>query len=304
VELILIAMLFIVPIALRVDESWPWFASHSAHANQCGFARVYQHLAFSIARFVVCCAVWLMCGYWYARARSLDAVRGTSPSTLRRLRFYSGPALAGLALTLTCFSFDWVMPLQGDWHSAVLGVYVFAGGVPAALAMLALIAIGLVHASPLASSQAKDIRHDLGKLLFGFTIFWAYVAFSQYLLMWYADIPSEMRFYGLRSTLVWRWISILLIVFHFVVPFFVLLSARVKRSGIGLGIAGASVLIGHWLDWYWLIMPALDGPGAKFGLADVSMAALCLLAIGFGVLRGEARQPRVVPNSVQAVENE
>jgi hypothetical protein len=196
------------------------------------------------------------------------------------------------------------MPLQNGWHSAVLGVYVFAGGVPAALAMLAYTALGIVRVSPSSVPQAEGIRHDVAKLLFGFTVFWAYIAFSQYLLIWYAGIPCEMQFYSVRSGPAWQWLTILLIALHFVVPFLTLLSARAKRSTAALGLAAGSVLIGHWLDWYWLILPALDSSGAQLGIADLSLVALCVLAIGFGVLRGVAHQPHVVSNTIHLVEAE
>jgi len=303
-ELIVLAMLLLVPIALRVDESWPWFASESGHSHPGGFAQVYQHHTFLIARLVACCAAWLWLAYGYTRVRSLDAVRRGAEGTLRSLRYFSGPSLAVLALTLTSFSFDWVMTLQRDWHSAVLGVYLFAGGVPAALAMLAFMALGLARANPTAVARAGALRHDLAKLLFGFTVFWAYIAFSQYLLIWYAGIPREMQFYRLRSTSSWQWLTLSLITLRFVVPFFALLSARSKRSTLGLALAAGSVLLGHWLDWYWLIIPTLDGTHTTVGVADISMSALSIIAIAFGVLRGAARQPQVLPKSIHLVGSE
>ena len=261
-----------------------------------GFAATYQRTPFLLTRLVLCCGSWLGLAYFYGGGRSWLGVRTISPPSDLRLRFWSGPALIVLALTLTCFSFDWVMTLQPGWHSAVLGLYAFAGAVPAALAVLALIAVAHKSSNAPNSLDAAG-RHDIGKLLFGFSVFWGYIAFCQYLLIWYADLPLEIGYYQLRTLSAWRMLTGGLIALRVVVPLVTLLSASAKRSSLGLSIAASSVLIGHGLDWYWLVMPALEPRGISLGVADVAAVSLCVVAVSLGVLRGFLPGSQNIPHS-------
>ena len=301
VELIAWSMPLLVPIALSSNESWPWLVPRGEEHVRNAFAGIYHQAPFVLTRLAACCLAWLLLAFWYTHDETASVRRGQRSTRLRRLQFWSGPSLVVFALTVTSFSFDWVMSMQRGWHSAVLGVYVFAGAVPAALAVLALVTLGLETFGIGPERSPIEERHDIGKLLFGFTVFWAYIAFSQYLLIWYADIPSETAFYLLRTGPAWRALTLWLIVFHFVVPFAMLLSARAKRSPLWLALAALSMLGGHYLDWYWLVLPALRTRGAAFGFADASTAAISWLAIGWVMVRGFARNsPMTVENRAQA----
>jgi hypothetical protein len=118
--------------------------------------------------------------------------------------------------------------------------------------------------------------HDLGKLLFSFVFFWGYIAFSQYMLIWYANIPEETRWLLVRQTNGWQWIGLLLVFGHLLVPFLGLLSRHVRRHRAALAGWSALLLVMHWLDLYWLVMPTYSPAALPFGLADV----LCLVGIG------------------------
>jgi hypothetical protein len=199
-----------------------------------------------------------------------------------------------VAFTLTSFGFDWFMLLQPGWHSSVFGVYLFAGAVPSALAVLALATLGFEMLGIAPRSNALDARHDIAKLLFGFVVFWAYIAFSQYLLIWYADIPAETSFYRLRLVPGWRGVTLWLIVLHFAVPFAGLLSARAKRSGVMLGTVALSVLLAHILDYFWLVMPALGHRGAHFRFEELVAASLVVTSTSLLMTQQLARESRLL----------
>jgi hypothetical protein len=111
--------------------------------------------------------------------------------------------------------------------------------------------------------------HDLGKFLFAFTVFWAYIAFSQYMLIWYANIPEETQWFLKRQTGQWAWVSLALILGHFVLPFLLLISRYFKRRPVLLAAVGTYMILVSWLDVYWLVIPEFSPGVARFGLMDV-----------------------------------
>jgi hypothetical protein len=145
--------------------------------------------------------------------------------------------------------------------------------------VIILINIALQKAGLLNKVSTVEHRHDLGKLLFGFTVFYAYIAFSQYFLIWYANIPEETIFYKHRWVGSWKDVSLLLFYGHFVLPFLVLLSRHPKRNFFALGATAVWMIFMHWIDIYWLVMPNLDTTGAHFTWIDI---ATLLMAVGIG----------------------
>jgi Ni/Fe-hydrogenase subunit HybB-like protein len=167
------------------------------------------------------------------------------------------------------------MSTEPSWTSTAYGVYGFASSFQAGIAAIALLALGLVSGH----AAGPKIRHDLGKLLFAFSTFWAYVWFCQYMLIWYTNLPEEVPYYTRRMTSQWAplfWLSPLL---GFVVPFILLLSAKAKRNPVVLGFASIVVLAGRWLDAYLQIAPARH---------TAPPAPLFALAAGVAVLAGMA----------------
>jgi len=162
-------------------------------------------------------------------------------------------------LTLTVAAFDWIMSLDPHWYSTIFGVYFFAGSVVAVFSTLILLALAL---SPtLGEVITEEHFHDLGKLLFAFVVFWAYIAFSQFMLIWYGNIPEETLWYAHRTGPGWEGVTVALAAGHFVLPFFVLLSRDVKRRVPTLAAGAVWMLAMHYLDLYWLVMPSLDPRG-------------------------------------------
>ena len=213
-----------------------------------------------------------------------------------------------LALTQTFASVDWIMSLTPHWYSTMFGVYFFAGSFVGFIALLSVMTVAMQRAGLLETVVTAEHLHDLGKFLFAFTAFWAYIAFSQFLLVWYANLPEETIFYKARIEGSWRAVSILLMVGHFGVPFLYLMGRTVKRNGLTLAVGGVWLLLMHFVDLYWQVMPTLHPPGVRPSALDVAafvaVGGVFVAAVGW-LMRRQAlvplRDPRL-PESL-AFEN-
>ena len=292
--------LLFLPNLLWAREIFPWVnsdaASKLAEVDHIGYLRA----PWFFARTAVYFAVWtaLTWGYKNQKIPSKDTVE--SERHAQRCRRMSGPAMLVFGVTTTFASFDWFMSLQPNWHSAVFGVYIFAGSVPAALSALALFNVLLERSGVIRSNENVMSRHDIAKLLFGFIVFWAYIAFSQYLLIWYAGIPLETSFFSLRLSQPWLSSTLWLFALQFAVPFVLLLSATAKRSPLVLALASLVVLLAHALDIFWLVMPALESGHSRLCFADAAAALLPVSAVMLLFAKGlenESRIPQEADNS-------
>ena len=187
-----------------------------------------------------------------------------------RLRRLAGPAIIVLALTQTFASIDWIMSLTPHWYSTMFGVYFFAGSFVGFIALLSVVVVAMRRAGLLDTIISAEHLHDIGKLLFAFTAFWAYIAFSQFFLMWYANLPEETIWYKARMEGSWMQVSLFLMAGHFVAPFFYLMGRTVKRKGATLAVGGAWLLAMHFLDLYWQVMPTLHPEGVRPSALDVA----------------------------------
>jgi hypothetical protein len=247
-----------------LEKKSPWFAKNFFYGRGLGYLVVWALLAISLF------------GYSTQQDKSKD------PALTLKAQGAAPVGTMFFGLSLTFASFDWVMALEPSWFSTIFGVYVFSTSVVSSLAIIILVVMGLLEAGYLKNVVTREHFHDLGKLMFGFNVFWAYIAFSQFMLIWYAALPEETIFYHMRwDDGPWAAISLLIIFGHFVVPFFLLLSRHAKRTHLNRLQIGAILLLSmHVVEWYWLIMPNLR-EGFHFAWTDVT----CLLAVG-GVYLG------------------
>jgi hypothetical protein len=248
---------------------------------------------FFVGRTVLYFVVWSALALWFgAQSRRQDST-GDHDIT-RRMRRASGPALILYALTVTFAAFDWVMALDAHWYSTIFGVYIFSGCLVAAFAFMALVAISQMRAGLLTGAVTVEHVNELGKLLFAFVAFWAYIGFSQYFLIWYGNLPEETEFFGQRLAGSWQTASVALTLGHFVLPFFFLMPRTVKRHPAALAAASLWMLAMHALDLYWLVMPGLHPRSAAPHLVD----ALAILGTCGGFLAAFAwasRRQALVP---------
>ena len=173
------------------------------------------------------------------------------------------------ALSFTFFTVDLLMSLEPHWFSTMIGVYAFAGLFQSSLAAFILVLFYLMKQGHLKDIVSSHHIHDLGKFLFGFTVFWAYIAYSQFMLIWYANLPEESFYYLTRTTGPWIGVSLFLIIFKFIVPFFALLNRWSKRDPRHLSAVCILILFTQYVDIYWLVYPSFYKTEIVFGLSEI-----------------------------------
>jgi hypothetical protein len=255
---------------------YPWARAAAVEASPLLQAkRAWLNPPLFLARAVVIAVVWLVL-VTALRAALEGLARRPSPEGRRRLVRASLVFLPVFALTLSVAAWDWGMSLEPEWYSTMYGVLVFAGAFQGGIAAVAVLALLLDRQGELDAPLGDGARHDLGKLLFGFSIFWAYVWFCQYLLIWYADLPEETGHYLARFSGGWSTLFWLVPVLCFVIPFVSQISQPAKRDPTRLYQAALAVLLGRWLETYLLVAPS-QGPVPALPLGAIG-AAVSVLA--------------------------
>jgi len=269
------AVLFL-PLLLGLRDLYSWTVPGAAeHDALLRWKAPYLNVPFFLIRAALYFGCWSFIALLYYRvSRRQDAT--ADPAASARLRRLAGPAIIVLAVTQTFASIDWIMSLTPHWYSTIFGVYFFAGSFVGFIALLSIAAAAMRRAGLLDTVISAEHLHDVGKLLFAFTAFWAYIGFSQFFLIWYANLPEETIWYKARLEGSWETVSIALMVGHFAVPFFYLMGRAVKRRGSTLAIGGAWLLAMHFMDLYWQVMPTLHPDGARLSALD----AAAFLAVG------------------------
>jgi hypothetical protein len=216
-------------------------------------------------------------------ALSLEQDSNPDPALTAKARKMCSWGMAVFALTTAFAAFDWLMSLDYKFFSTMWGVYYFAGSAFSASALVAFILARLRAKGKLEGAVTSEHFHDLGKLMFSFTVFWAYIAFSQYFLIWYSNIPEETAFFLHRSQGAWGKLGVLLMVGHFGAPFLILLFRAVKKSPKILSIMALWAIIIHVLDIYWIIRPMTYSEDPTM-VAPSSAALLIDIAAIVGVI--------------------
>jgi hypothetical protein len=263
------AALFL-PLLFGLRDLYSWAVPGAAERDALlQWKSPYLNVPFFITRAVLYFLIWSGIALLYYRGSRGQDETG-DPAVSARLRRLAGPAIIALALTQTLASIDWIMSLTPHWYSTMFGVYFFAGSFVGFIALLSIAAVAMRSAGLLDTVVTAEHLHDVGKWLFAFTAFWAYIAFSQFLLMWYANLPEETIFFKARLEGSWKAVSLFLMAGHFGVPFFYLMGRAVKRRGSTLALGGAWLLGMHFLDLYWQVMPTLHPAGIRPSVLDVA----------------------------------
>ena len=251
------------------DSLYPWFDKALVAKDHLLQAKsAYLNRPFLFIRTALFFGIWI----FFSRkliSFSLQQDKTGAVSLTQKSLPWSVAFLALFTLSFSFFSFDSLMSLEPHWFSTVFGVYVFAGLFQSFISALILFVVYLRKTGALKPALVNENHlHDLGKFLLGCTVFWAYIAFSQYMLIWYANLPEETVYYYHRSHHDWRWVSLFLIVFKFIVPFLFLLPRWVKRNDKALAIGAGLILIAQYVDIYWMVYPQLDPERVRFGLIE------------------------------------
>ncbi len=251
------ALLFL-PIAFGMKHLFEWSDPAIVAGDEILQGKAgYLNVGFFAVRAVIYFAIWSGLAVYLSR-KSVQQDRGDGAAILASLKAASAPGMMLFGLSITFAAFDWLMSLSPHWFSTIFGVYVFSGAFQGALAML-IVATMLLHRGGLLRGVVTiEHYHDLGKLLFGFTIFYGYIAFVQYFLIWYANMPEETFWYLDRWNHGWSGVSLAMIAFSFALPFLWLITRHAKRNLGPLLIGALMVILGRLLDVYWIVMPSLD----------------------------------------------
>jgi hypothetical protein len=273
------AILFI-PIALLAHDIFAW--THEEHLDDILKAKApYLNLNFFYVRAAVYFVVWTgLAWFFYSKSKAQD--RGGQHALTKQMWFLSGVGILLFGLTQTFAAFDWLMSLQPHWYSTIFGVYFFAGSIIGAYAFMTLVSKGLQNAGLMKTAMTTEHYHDLGKFLFGKTVFWAYIGFSQFFLIWYANIPEETEFFIHRMHHGWGVITWAMPITHFFLPFFFLLSRHVKRHPVGIIVGAVYLMAVHIIDIYWLVMPNFGAHGsgaAPHAFTDVWIDIAALVGV-------------------------
>ncbi len=218
-------------------------------------------------RAVIFFGIWTLLSQllyrWSLQQDTLGDNKEARNAITRKLWVLSAGGIFLYALSQSFAAVDWLMSLQPHWYSTMYGVYFFAGSMIGFYAFLALVCMSLQKHGMMAKAITAEHYHDIGKFSFGHTIFWAYIAFCQFMLIWYANIPEETEYYMMRMEGGWNRISLILPLVNFFIPFFVLLSRHAKRNRTVLMVASIYLLFVHALDLYWAVMPNVGAHGEE-----------------------------------------
>jgi hypothetical protein len=271
----LLAVLFI-PVGCGLPSLYLWADPDAvAKDRNLQYKQVYLNAPFWWGRAVLFFVLWLalawLLNYWSRRQDETG-----DPRLARWLAKLSGPGLAVYGISFTFAAVDWLMSLQPSFHSTIFGPLCASGHVLCGLALAVLVLARLVMRPPVAALISIDALNDLGSLLFSFLVIWSYMVWFQFMLIWIANLPTDVIWYVVRTDNGWEYVALLLCVFHFTIPFFLLLARDIKRNPRALGAVAALLLLMQLVYSYYLVMPAFVGTG----LAEHWMDFLTPLAVG------------------------
>ena len=257
----------------------------------------YLNVGFFVARAALFFAIWLACAYLLNRW-SAEQDREVPGGDQPKFRVLSGPGLLIYGLTVTFASVDWVMSLDPHWFSTIFGLLFMVGQSLSAMALAILVLALLAGDEPFLGRLKPAHLHDLGKLMFAMVMLWAYLGFSQFLIVWAGNLPEEIPWFIARLNGGWQWVALVLTVGHFALPFLLLLSADLKKNMPALALVATGIIFMRYVDTYWLIAPAFAHGGDPTAFHPHWMDAAALAGLGglwlaafFRLLQGRERLP-------------
>jgi hypothetical protein len=286
--------LLFLPILLGMSHLYIWtHADVVARDETLQGKHLYLNVPFFIVRAAIYFAAWNAVSY-FLNKWSLEQDRTPDLRIARRMQMLSAGGLVLYGLTMTFASFDWLMSLEPHWYSTIYGVLIFGGQALSALAFLIIVLAWLSGRPPLDRIVVKAHFHDIGNLTLAFVMLWAYFSFSQYLIIWAGNLPHEISWYVNRLHTGWRAIGITLVLFHFAVPFALLLSRTMKREVRLITRLAILILAARLIDLFWLIAPEFHTGGIYVSWLDV-LLPLSLGSIWTGCFLWQLRGRPILP---------
>jgi hypothetical protein len=266
--------LFFVPVIFGMHRLYEW--THADVVAQDELLRkktFYLNEPFFLVRTAVAYAVWILVAYFLTRLSARQDAASDHRAIDRNLQKLSGGGLVLYALTVTWTSVDWVMSLEPHWYSTMYGVNFMVSQALGGLALATLAVVRVSGFEPVNGFLGRRHLHDLGKMLFAFTMFWAYVNFSQYLIIWSGNIPEEIAWYLARFRGGWGAVGLAILLLHFFVPFFLLLSREADRNPRLLTLAAGLLVVMRFVDVGWLVLPAFSRGAFRVHWMDLALPA-------------------------------
>lgn len=261
-------LLLFIPICFGVHEIYPWAKPQILAAKET-HKHIYLNLTWFVIRAVIYFVIWILAAVFLRKwSLAQDLIADVAPT--RRMRTLSGPGIVIVSLVITGAYVDWVMSLEPDWYSTIFAVVIMSGQVLVAFALAILLLAILRNFLPVAEAPTTLHFHQLGNLLLTFVMFWTYVSFSQLLIIWSGNLPHEIRWYLHRIAGNWKWLIAAVALFHFFLPFLLLLFRSTKKRPRVLVSIAVALLFVHLAYVYWLIAPSIYPKGFRLGWLDLA----------------------------------
>lgn len=249
-------LLFLLLLAGGMSHLYEWADPGKVQADHVlQLKQPYLNPTAFYIRLAIYFVIWSGLAYWLSGlSRRQDQTQDLS--LISRMKMISAPGLIIYVLSLTFASVDWLMSLQPHWFSTIFGFYLVASQALAGFAFLIIIAVLLSRRGPMEGIYQPRHFHDWGKLTFAFVMIWMYFSYSQWLITWAGNLPEEISFFLARIRGGFGLLTLLIVLFHFVVPFSLLLSRDLKRNGRSLVLVAGTLLLMRWVELFWQVEPA------------------------------------------------
>jgi hypothetical protein len=265
--LLAVMAVFFIPVVIFRHHLYEWMNIPVGHDPILDSKRGYLNWHFFLTRSIFY-FVFFICATLLFRRFSIRQDRDGNPAFTINMRRLAFVALPLFALSLTFGAYDWLLGIDYHWFSTMWGVYIFAGAAGSSMSLLVLVVTALRKAGYLKETVTVEHYHIMGKWMLAFSIFWAYIGFSQYMLIWYANMPEETEYFIRRNTESWNTLSLFLVIGRFFIPFAVLLVRGPKKKPLQLCLIAGWIVFMQMVDIYIVIMPALHGPGVLVSIWD------------------------------------
>ena len=274
---LLIVPILAIPIYFNLHDVYHWTHLEVVAVDEIlSHKSPYLNESFFTARIIGYFVIWIL--FYFIITKNSEKQDKTKDQSLTKKNIRNSAIfIPFFAITITFASIDWMMSLEPHWFSTIFGVYYFAGTFLAALAIITFLVVYLNEKGVFGNGVVSDHYYSLGALLYGFINFWAYIAFSQFMLIWYANLPEETFWFLNRWEGSWLVYSIIFVLIHFLIPFFALVSQPSKTNASRLKFMSIWLLVAHFMDLYFLVMPTFTPDGIVLGWIELGFF---LLAFG------------------------
>ena len=301
--LIAVMAIFFIPIVIFRRHLYEWMHIPIGHDPILDSKRAYLNWNFFLIRSIFYFAFFIGATLLFRRF-SIRQDRDGNPAFTLNMRRLAFVALPLFALSLTFGAYDWLLGIDYHWFSTMWGVYIFAGAAGSSMSLLVLVITALRKAGYLKDTVTAEHYHIMGKWMLAFVIFWAYIGFSQYMLIWYANMPEETEYFVRRNTESWNALSLFLVIGRFFVPFAILLMQGLKRKPHRLCLIAGWIVFMQMVDLYIVILPALHGKGVLVSIWDFMPLIGMGATLGFvflWILRRSSTFPNRDPRLVESL---